>query len=163
MNISTWSDSEVMQLPDHLFGRRWSIPFSLNVAGGATSYQISPEGLGNRFVLWHIYADATVPVGMVYLTLRFAMGDQLPANAAAFNVLELIEPVRVPGPGAGAGWIMGNDMHVWIPLRNIYASAGRRLVVEITTQGGGFTPGMLIFVVSGVPMEIPEWYRSGMV
>lgn len=162
MNISQWSDSEIMQLPDCVFGRRWLIPFNLILAAAARDMQISPEGLGDRIVIWglDIHIGARTSTGET--DLRFALGDQLPAAVAVFNALEQLFPVRDGSAAANDAWVCDYSTVISVRPRTLVHANGRRLVVDALNNGSAQVGGMIIFTISGVPMEVPDWLGSRM-
>ena len=94
MEIRNWPMDRIMQLPDHCFGRRFSVIFSGSVGAFGTSYFISELSLPDRCVLWELNmfsrtATADIPFGQIRYS--FKLGTKLPASDAEVALLDDIE------------------------------------------------------------------------
>jgi len=156
MDIRRWPLDKIMQLPDCCFGRRWPIYFGGETVSSAAAYHISEIGLPERCVLWDIFFDSIgYPTETEIGTppeISIALGDQLPATAAEFNVLEsLISESDALRDGCH---ILVKSMK--LSLRKLVFTSGRRIVIRM--RGSDMTSGFwsLGLVFSSVPNEVPD-------
>ena len=158
MDIRNWSLGQIMELPDHLFGRRFII--SCYVAQGApgSAFDISEIALPEICVIWEV-GWFMLLAGGAGDGLRLALGDQLPATAAQFMLLDpLIHGFGIQGPEPRLisprnclGPVVTNQLR--LPVQ----AAGRRLVLQgFATTGPAYIQAWVI--VSSVPKEIPDWF-----
>ncbi len=54
MDIRNWPLSQIMQLPDAAFGRRWPVGLAYAFAGAGAEFDISEAALPERFVIWEV-------------------------------------------------------------------------------------------------------------
>jgi len=160
MDIRNWGLDQIMMLPDHCFGRRW--PIFLKTVGAAASprFAISPQGLPDMCVIWWISvvaAKATIIVGEFELRI----GDEVPANWAAFQLQDLLYPR--PGIYPGLTESIGTATNVypfWGKLRYPVHAQGRRIILGVNA---GFFVGndvQACVVVSSIPTEVPDCLLS---
>ena len=160
MNIRDWPLDRIMQLPDHCFGRRWPIIFSLKEPYELYFY-ISEMALPDYCVLWELYvcssgvAAVGPPPTLWDVDVSFKLGDRLPANLVEFTAMEDIF--------TGADEIV-NGNRVVRPVLNLSMrmsihSAGRRVVVRVD-QTGYNAPVSIGLVISSIPMEVPDCLLS---
>jgi len=158
MNISDWPLQRVMELPDHLFGRRFLISCLSNVEAQATVWNISEVPFPELTVIWELQL-ITWEIENTRTIFRIAMGDQLPLNV---GMMDLLEPV-FPGfglDGPEPRFIHSRDLqgtHL-TRLKHPVRVSGRRLVCEFeNTYAYSSTMGVLM-VVSSVPRSVPDCY-----
>ncbi len=158
MDISNWDMAKIMQLPDHLFGRRWPVLVSQLKAGIGNVYQISANALPERCVVWSVLMTAR---GAAATNINFSLvlADQLPADDTGFFANEdLFNEFSYLAAGEySMPHTIGNG-HIIIPLRTGIKTGGRRLCVRFRNNGTGTILGTAGIVVSSVPTEIPDWY-----
>lgn len=161
MNISNWTDSQLMQLPDYLFGRRWPI-----AVGGDSWYDdeqivLSNAALPDRCVIWQAWA-VHMENGAQDRWSEFRLSDFLPTTEAEFNVLDPIFPYLTVWGGfisAVAGQYEG--AYTLSELRQIIRPQGRRLCVRFATTHDTPKKTQAGMIISSIPTEIPEWFSSG--
>ena len=158
MNISSWSLSDIMQLPDYLFGRRFMI--STRIASGSPLpvFAISTEAFPDRCVLWAVDIELMTATYGNQSEVGLRFGDQLPANDGEFALLDRV----LPGVG-NVGDLYDFRTYSWEhyhfgSLRNILAPQGRRLVIRVDDVGAKVKETMVNCTVSSLPRDIPEWF-----
>ena len=160
MDIRNWGLDQVMQLPDHCFGAKRVIAMCGEGKISAPAYDICETGLGERAVVWGVsvwHLEGAVVVGFV----MFKLGDQLPATLAEFNALEDIFPEMACVAGyRSILTCTGYSGRQFIPMRRLYHTAGRRIVMALGLVGltDGIVDGALL--VSSVPREVPDCLLS---
>jgi len=157
MDISKLSLDEVMQMPDHLFGRRFVVSCTLSLSGSGPAWDISESALPDRAVIWEFSIYHHRHQYNAYY-LRLALGDQLPANQAQMDALDPLFPNHglwvpprrqfLPHWGQTGGFVN---------LRNPVTAQGRRLVMEITGTASQLSAMTASIVVSAIPKTIPDW------
>lgn len=159
MNINDWPIGKILQLPDHVFGRRFTLSCSLQCATGAAVWDISEIALPERCVLWEVDVYSAIMTGPL-MWYRMAIGDQLPTTVAEMDGLEpLIHGMGVDGPEPRRIWFPRETDWRINRLKFPISAAGRRLVIEC---GSGETANpmfMVTIVVSTIPRDIPECYN----
>lgn len=158
MDISNWSMSQILELPDHLFGRRYMISCGLTATGFDTLYDISELGLPERCVIWELCVVYNATVAG-YGSISFAIGDQLPTTLSEFIGHEPLFPglglqragYREFAVGRGAAFNMRR-------LKICVSSGGRRLIIRFSALATGISIMNSSIVVSAIPRSIPEWY-----
>lgn len=160
MDIRNWAMDQIMQLPDHAFGRRFIVSAEVRATGEQTAWDISEVAFPERCVLWQLVIR---PYQCVSLAegIRIALGDQLPTAAAMMDRLEPLvaglgmqgaEP-RLISLAMMAGWL---NIGMRFPLH----AGGRRLVLEATCADQKTTWASVHVLVSSVPKEVPDWMVS---
>lgn len=156
MRIDSWPMDKVMQLPDCAFGRRFLVSCTVSGTDAGEVFDISEIALPERCVIWELsaYCDS---LSSDLAHFRMALGDQLPADAAAMSRLQPLfnglglqgaGPRRIVMPYVG-------DMR-WNRLRFGIESAGCRLVLEALAESGKVPVVTVGIVVSSVPREVPD-------
>lgn len=160
MNISDWSLSKKMMLPDHCFGRREVIQMAADLDDANAVYVISPAGLPETTVIWEIIGLAR-SANFVTAHVGLALGDQLPASDAEYNALELVFPNAITSDGVRGQF----EVQAWgethlVMLRFPVAVSGRRFVAKFIRHQGNATEAGIIIVHSSLPYEIPSCLLS---
>ena len=160
MDIRRWGLDQIMELPDHCFGRRFLVSCTLRLAAAKQEWDISEVALPDMCVIWELYIES-IGIYSEVMTLRIALGDQLPLNVAMFNALDpLIMGFGAQGPEPRSLYFPVHDrMHI-NRLRVPVAAQGRRLVIECLTPEAIAGSVFVGIVVSGVPKEVPDWLYS---
>lgn len=157
MDIRRWPMDMIMQLPDHVFGRRFPITCRVRALNTANHFDISEVALPERSVLWQLIVDPQLaPSDGCYIAM--ALGEQLPTTLAQFNLL----PPLIYGYGglppeprtfrfAAAAQILVMDLK--IPI----LGPSKRLVVMGYGATGETMAARVTIVVSSIPNSIPDW------
>lgn len=160
MNISKQTIDEVMQMPDHFFGRRWPVGLFAGGVGAGTYYDISELALPERCVLWEVIwwnTSEWVPGD----SFRLALGDQLPANVGMMNNLEpLLRDVGIPGPEPRFITCTAFSVSSRLRMRKPIISSGRRVVLECSAGVSGIKSIQVVLIFSTIPRTIPDWLVS---
>jgi hypothetical protein len=157
-NISNWGWGSLLELPDHLFGRRFSVGCYVTIPTGGSGYDVSEMALPEKAVIWEMCicaSNASADFG----SISMALGDQLPADDAAFNRMEQLFP--------DLGRSVGTRRDIYV-FRNCACSLsrlkvgidtqGRRLVLRYHQIAGELAFAEVGLVVSSVPRSLPEWF-----
>lgn len=157
-DISNWGWGQLMELPDHLFGRRYGVGCAGILVGAGASFEISRLALPERAAIWEVSvaSDLAYDEGG---SVSLALGDRVPTVDAEFNVL----PSLLPDIGlfvAGVRYIMTtrNCQYNLQHLKLGVDTHGQRLVVRFFQTGLEGRRVMVNLVVSSVPRSIPEWF-----
>lgn len=160
MDIRNWGLDQVMMLPDHCFGRRWPIGLQSFLEGAGAVFDVSEAALPERCIVWEVFVSSVGAIGTTSAGFTLALGDQLPANVAAFNACELVfsgidsrsrrGEIEVV---SGAGF---NIRNLRLPL----AVSGRRFVGAFIRVLGSPVACHAIIVVSSIPKEVPDCLLS---
>jgi len=160
MDIRNWPLGQIMQLPDHCFGRKFPIILSNYSDNGVAHYAISEIGLPETCVLWEVWFYSIVGdpgfEGNRGGTVSVKLGDQLPATAAEFAALEDFFP-EADEIVAGARVLR---VSLNLKLRKPYAAAGRRIIARFTGQALSKADMVLGLVFSSIPTEVPDCLLS---
>jgi len=160
MDIRNWSLGQIVQLPEHVFGRKYCVSVELTVGGGITEYAMSEMAFPERMILWQvaIYWGLWSAAGSY---LRLGMRDQIPTSPAEMSSAEEILP------GVGESMLGPNMLHAYqytgqeiIDLKAPMIPPARHLVAQVTSSGGATSNVRAICVVSGIPNEVPECVLS---
>lgn len=160
MDIRNWGIGQIMKLPDWCFGRRFSVIFTQTDPRGGTFYYLHQMSLPDVCVLWEVYVpQTTFPTGTEDAlqfsgNLRLSLGDQVPADLAAFEALEPL-PIGQYQPDN----VLGYGLHLTNIRQPVFAQ-GRRVVYEITHSLMSTDWINIALVFSGVPKEVPDWLCS---
>jgi len=158
MDISSWGWGQLLELPDHLFGRRFSIGCYVTVGTGGTGYDISEMALPEKTVIWEMCicaSNASTDFG----SISMALGDQLPADDAAFNRYEQLFPdLGFQADTRRDIYVFRNCTCNLVKMKTGINTQGRRLVLRYDQVLGELAFAQVGLVVSSVPRSIPEWY-----
>lgn len=161
MDIRNWPFDQIMQLPDHCFGRKFPIILGIRSTDVLNHYLISEIGLPEACVLWEIWFNSIggdgAFLGNVPGTISLALGDRLPATDAEFNALETLFP-EVDEILTGARTIRAP---LSLKLRKPYRVSGRRVVARWLALQEDRIDMVLGLVFSSIPKEVPDWLISG--
>lgn len=157
-DISNWGWGQILELPDHLFGRRSVVAANIGTEGVGEYFDISECGLPEKFVIWDMCASLATTSSSPG-EFRLALGDHLPANAAEFIAMETLLPdVGILQNGVR---LMAVTLRQGFDIRNLKIgvdSSGRRLVSNFVTPTTAVNHFFVRLVISSVPRSIPEWY-----
>jgi len=157
MRIDHWPADKVLQLPRHLFGRRYAVSCTQRSVNDIRVWDISELAFPEVAVIWEVSVWCDRAAANV-TRLRLALGDQLPTTTAMMDALEPVLP-GLGGQGADPRIISMCSFApfhiVWLKMR--LATAGRRLVMEIECSAATSRGVTATVVCSGWCREIPEW------
>lgn len=160
MDIRNWSMDQVMQLPDHCFGTKRLVAMCGEGMLTDPAFDICETGLGERTVVWGTsiwHLESAVAVGSV----RFKLGDQLPATLAAFDALEDMFPEMVCVAGyRSVLTCTGYTGGTWLPMRRMFQTSGRRIVMALGMVGLSAGIVNAAILISSVPREVPDCLLS---
>ena len=132
MDIRNWSQSQIMQLPDHMFGRKFLVSCAIEATMDETTYDISELALPEDCVIWEFWMYSYA-VASKFIEIGLALGDQLPTSAAMFNALDpLFHGLGVDGPEPRTIPIDNQGSFRFNRIRMPLRAAGRRLVLRIS-------------------------------
>jgi len=160
MNIQNWGIGRIMELPDWCFGRRFMVSCALDLAAATRAWDISEVALPEWCVIWELFIVGTGDFGKE-ISVRIALGDQLPAVVAVFDALDpLFMGLGVQGAEPRYLNVNGVRELSMRRLRMPVAANGRRLVIEGLTPEAKTGSLFVAIIVSGVPKEVPDWLVS---
>lgn len=157
MDISTWTDSEIAQLPDHFFGERKYIQCLVWGSGGVLQWKMSDVAFPAKSMIWEVSVHYIL-FNSSGDYIRVALGTVLPTNQAEMTALERLLPY----------WGRFNDplweIHSYyytnsirLPMREIKDTDSNKLIVEARTTASGYCYAQVNVLYSEVPTEIPQW------
>ena len=156
MNISDWPLGQIMDLPDHCFGRRFLIGCCCRGGGQSESWDIAEVPFPEVSVIWNLYIQSSVKMN-VDNGIRIALGDQLPTSALQMDRLEpVFYGLGVQGPGPRHILVEGYGNLIDVPLRMPIRTAGRWLCCELGVGPATTEWVNCILTVSSIPREIPD-------
>lgn len=162
MDIKNLSNWEIMQLPRSCFGYHWLITVGATMAAAGTDYDISESALPERCVIWGMSFWGT-GAGYQDIRISLALGDQLPANDAQFDALDVLSNdlgFRVAGRRVVTINAPGQD--VSLTLFQPIVAMGRRIVGRFEWMGAGLCIANAVLEISAYPTEIPKWANLGL-
>lgn len=156
MDITKWPLNKIMQLPDHVFGRRWPI-FAQPLVPSLFLFDfLLSDPLPERIVLWNIHVSMTKAFGEAHW-FKLALGDHEPMNDAEFDAFERVFPGNLSSDISEGSILIPGQMVLNIPMRLSIETMGRRFALQVWNGYGvtqvyfGFT-----FLISSIPKEIPD-------
>jgi hypothetical protein len=157
VNIRAWSDDQVMQLPDHIFGERYIVSCYGNPSAGTTVWDISEIAFPERMILWSLVI-APQYLNNIQSYIRIALGDQLPTTIEQMSQLEpLVRGIGQQGAEPRELHWMYTTATFSLYMRKLINSAGRRMIVEYTAKATYYCTCHVMCVISAIPREVPEW------
>lgn len=161
MDVSKWPLDEIMQLPDHAFGRRWIVSVGRVGLNNNILYDISELALPEKFVIWEIIWCLDGVAGAA-VNMEIALGDLVPTTDPEFQLL------TNPIPDLGVAWLgfrylLLRNYQSWrrMTLRQSVHASGRRLVGRFQETASAAAGAMIALTVSSLPREVPDWLISG--
>ena len=164
MNIQNWGIGQILQLPDHAFGRQYPIWVARISASGGAGRDISEIGFPNVAVVWGFGWWVWTPyteANKAEARIKLGLANDLPATAAAMDRLQPLFP-GLGDHGAALRDIYIGDAgsSMWIPMRTVLNAQGQKLVIEVDAASNTDVRVMVCVVVSSVPREVPDWMIS---
>ncbi|MBA7539132.1 hypothetical protein ES705_31411 [subsurface metagenome] len=158
MDISHWGWGKIMQLPDHLFGRRFMVSIMITAVKTASVWDISEIALPEKCVLWEFQLN--MGIGHENTTrLSLALGDQLPTTNAQFMAMEpILHGLGVDGIEPRNIDFGADSCVITRWLRQNIDARGRRVVMELTAGAEAAAYANAQFIFSSVPRELPDWF-----
>lgn len=157
-DISNWGWGQILELPDHLFGRRFSIGCSGVLAAAGTVFDLSELGLPERCVIWELNTRYVADIPG-FGNCSLALGDQLPTTDAQFNAMEQLFPDI--GTRVDERRDFSISCGAQSALRGLKVgvnAGGRRLVLRYNTFFAAISKMECEIVVSSAPRSLPEWF-----
>ena len=160
MDISNWSWSQILQLPDHLFGRRFVVSNQIRRSAVCNYWGITKAALPEKCVLWE-FTVAIWGVGTNVDRLRIHLGDFLPTTTAEMDLLDrMITDYYLD---VFAQWDFSFQSPGILNLSRIKLpidAKGRRVILEVVVDEIADSSVQSLYVISSVPKEIPDWYLT---
>lgn len=160
MDIRDWPLDQIMQLPDHCFGRRWPIVTSRNIAPTIIDEWLVKTSVPDKCVLWELSATSA-PLTTLGAYCKFALGDHEPANDAEFNAFERIIQGDLDNATMEGAIYADRYCSLTIRMKNLLLPQGRRFAVQAHNPHATTTvPVTFFFIISSIPTEVPDWLLS---
>ncbi len=160
MNIRDWGLGEIMQLPDECFGRRFPVCAGLLTSSAGGAWDISELALPEVCVLWNVVLWCQNDSEAI-LTVRLALGNQQPTSLVMMTALEALIPgLGVQGLDPRYIMVAPGFSMVSLPVRCPINTRGRRLVLEVISDGTALVYAQVVVEVSSIPTEVPDWLIS---
>ena len=160
MDIRDWPLSQIMQLPDNCFGRRWAIIFT-QACEGITIYRwISETALPNRCVLWELWinGESIITAGPdLDFPIFLKLGDQEPTTDAI--VTGMAELLPDSDEQTDNNRVYRPNLHL-VNLRLPIDAQGRRVVVRVNCLEDRAMQLVIALVFSSIPTEVPDCLLS---
>lgn len=157
-NISNWGWGQLMELPDHFFGRRFMVGCASLSAGIDVLYDISELALPEKCVIWEVQIGY-VAAAAGYGTISLALGDQLPVDDAGFHSHQALFPdIGVQGVGHREIAVGRGGMFNIRRLKVGVDASGRRLIMRFNALSSSISLMEVMLTVSSVPRSLPEWF-----
>lgn len=162
MNIEKWDVEDIMQLPDHCFGRRWVVSVTTKGVQSETDWDISEIAFPNIGVIWNFLLYPAY-ISSSSSHVRIAIGEQKPTSTAMMDKLEpLIVGLGRQGPEPRDIRMSQNAGSIMIPMRTVKRFQGKKLIMEAVPVADGYQHCICIVTVSSIPKEVPDWVVSGL-
>lgn len=157
MDISKWSLSEVMQLPDHAFGERYWVGEYMGGTGGVVERKIGADVLPKKFVVWGVLTSCNSPSCIQAMRVTIRLCDALDALTVDCSPFERLLKNISTRDIVYELYVNANGVD-WIPIdRQLVLPSFRRLGF-ITNGDQSNTYEMTVGVlISDVPREVPDW------
>lgn len=158
MDISSWGWGQLLELPDHLFGRRFCVGCAIQHSTPGLGFDISVTALPEKIVIWEAVTCISA-LTADFANISLALGDHLPANDAEFDDMEQLFP--------DLGFLVGRHREIYgfrncsisfNALKTGVETVGRRLVLRYDQTLGEASLAQVGLVVSAVPRSLPEWF-----
>ena len=157
MDISKWPLSEIMQLPDHCFGKRWLVITNRRVLPAAVDEWISDTPLPNRFVLWSITIWGVQALNVNYW-FKIALGDQDPTTSAIFATFTPLFDGDLENDIQAGAIFNQYGSTLYLTMRRPIEAMGKRFAVQFNNVDATLSKCVAIaFEVSAIPDEVPDW------
>lgn len=157
IDVRNWGVDKIMQLPDHAFGRRYLILTRQFVAAASTVRWMVRNPLPERFVLWSIRMGAFVDAS-AKSSMRYALGSQDPADAAAFNAMEPLFRGDFDATATTTEITLPSLEVRVMDMRMPVESKAQQFVVEMKNIGSTSSATPTIeFLISSFPRTVPKW------
>lgn len=157
-DISNWGWGQLLELPDHLFGRRFPVGCFAIVGGVGSALNISEMALPEKAVIWGV-SLCTTTTAADQGRISMALGDHLPATTAEYDSFEQLLPDLGQRTGVrGDIYVYRNLCLAFRTLKVGIDTQGRRLVMRYQQIGVDLNVGQVSLIISSVPRSLPEWF-----
>ncbi|MCH9022195.1 MAG: hypothetical protein IID32_05480 [Planctomycetes bacterium] len=157
IDISQWSVSEKMMLPDHAYGARNVATISREVGINTNEFHPFTIKFPDEMIIWGIkgaHESGSAMEGVIIL----AVADVLPTAAPAFKEHEQIGRGSGTESGRGAQFFCDTFTATMMTgLKQYVQPQGRRLFVRFTNRNTQAQKMEVVIVWSGIPRSIPRW------
>lgn len=163
MNTTQWPCDKVLRLPDWCFGRRWLIGLKETLAGAGIAYHIMNNRLPDVCVLWEFEINCKSPANTGGIVVGVRLNSQVPVSDPTFQTGDRIFPnLESPSQNYQFRVSTGGPLSL-TRLKMPIVTANRFLTFRIQEQDGLNMRVNVLFVISSLPKEVPDWVVSGMV
>lgn len=161
MDIRNWSLSQIMQLPDCVFGRHWWIGTYAGTTGGALRYWTIEEKLPNIFIVWQMLVSMTNWSASTGVNMTVRLAERGEDEDAFWNAERLFHQIR--------GGTMVYEFHFDVKtrfylhgLRTMHEAQGHRICGALKNRNETANCEVMVaFLISALPTEVPDWLISG--
>lgn len=162
MDISKWPLDKVMQLPDFVFGTKFTVSCEVQANGVTPAFDISEIALPEYFILWQLVTECMfTDYYMSYI--RIGLGEQLATTEAMFmNNEPLLHGYGEQGASPRKILIAVQSSTVQINLRKPVHAKGKKLTMMGQVIVDKAARARATIVISTVPKEVPDWVFSGL-
>ena len=157
MDISHWNMSQIMQLPDFVFGRQLCISQYIGSSTDESVYFKMQQKLPPWFVVWSILVEAEKSAAAIYINMSLRLGDAETVPADFVSLERLISDKGSVGqtydwhlPAVGLKHITG--------LRELVDGKGRHIIglIKMHTESASVESIVSVFITP-IPREAPDW------
>lgn len=157
MDISKWNMSDIMQLPDFVFGAQLCVSEYIGTTAGGVNYFKITDKLPPWFVIWSILVGAEKNAAAIAVNLSLRLGDSVPNSANLLTFERLIEHKGSLAqvydwylPAVGLKHITG--------LRCLVNGKGRHIIgaIKMLSETGTVESSVSVFYTP-IPKEAPDW------
>lgn len=161
MDIRDWPLDKIMQLPDWCFGSRNIRCLGDEIPAAGARFVLDTFALPDECVIWEIRPFNRFSIhstGNVGFHWYAVLADKLPVTFAEFTNNEWL--FGSTGVWVGNTWAF-TDQFGSVNMRQPIRAMGRRLCIYLVNSGTIYDRMGVLFVVSSVPKEVPDWLFSG--
>lgn len=157
MDISKWPMSDVMQLPDHCFGRRYWVGEYMGGVDGAVDIKIGSDELPKTFVVWGVLISCRSPSCTEAIRLTIRLCDALAAFTADAKLYDrLLKDISVSNI-LYEFYVNANDVN-WVGCeRQLVQQSFRRLGLVSNGDASNTYEMTVGVLISEVPRNVPDW------
>lgn len=157
MDIRKWSMSEIMQLPDWCFGRRWFVGSYMGSTGGLAYYYLGEDQLPERFVVWGVLVASRSPNCLEALRLTIRLGQHTPSDVAdALKMDRLFKDISTSS--ILYEFYVPQNGTIWLGCQRVLITSLDRRLALVSNGDQSIAYEMTVGVlISEVPREVPDW------
>ena len=157
MDIRSWNNNQIMQLPDWCFGPRWWVGEYMGSSTGTVYYRSGQEVSPHRFVLWGVLVSARSPCCLEALRLTIRLAGSAEASVAEAKAMErLLKGISDPEILYEL-YVNPNGM-TWISCERQLVDPNSRKLSLVSSGDQNIAYEMTVgILISAVPNEVPDW------